>query len=59
MRALVAVALAAAGAWLLLRRRSAGGGSVVVAWRDGSELELRPGSPEHDRLTALAGEALR
>jgi len=59
MRALVALGLAAAGVWLLLRRRSAGGHRVVVAWRDGSELELRPGSAGHERLTALAGEALR
>jgi hypothetical protein len=50
--------LAAVGAWLLLRRRAADGRRVVVAWQDGSELEFRPGSREHDRLTALAGQVL-
>ena len=59
MRTLVALALAAVGVWLVVRRRSADGRRVVVAWQDGSELELRPGSAEHERLTALAAEALR
>jgi hypothetical protein len=58
MRALLALTLAAVGAWLLLRRRAADGRRVVVAWQDGSELEFRPGSREHDRLTALAGQVL-
>jgi hypothetical protein len=58
VRAVAALVLAAVGAWLLLRHRSSDGRRVVVAWQDGSELELRPGSVEHDRLTALAGEAV-
>lgn len=48
---------AAAVAWLLWRRRRADGSHVVVAWQDGSELELRDGSPEHDRLVSVAGRA--
>ena len=27
---------------------------VVVAWEDGSELDLRPGSPERERLARIA-----
>ena len=43
---------------------SSGGGParrrhVVVAWDDGSELELREGSEERDRLVAIAARALR
>ena len=58
MRAVVALALAAVGAWLVLRRRSDGGPRVVVAWADGSELELGAGTPERDRLAVIAVEAL-
>ncbi len=58
MRTLLALVLAVVGAWLLLRRRSEAE-QVVVAWGDGSELELEPRSPERERLVAVAREALR
>ena len=52
---LVLLSLAAAvGAWLLLRRRRVDEHRVVVAWEDGSELDLRPGSPERERLARIA-----
>ena len=59
MRGLVAVALTVLGAWLLLRRRAADEHRVVVAWEDGSELELGAGSDERDRLVSVARAALR
>jgi hypothetical protein len=58
VRALAALLLAAVGAWLLLRRREAPQ-HVVVAWEDGSEIELEPPSPDRERLIAVAREALR
>lgn len=58
MRGVLAIVLALVGAWLVLRHRRADGQRVVVGWEDGSELELRAGSPEHDRLSAVAREAL-
>ena len=58
MRGLLAIVLAVAGAWLVLRHRRADGQRVVVGWRDGAELELRAGSPEHDRLSAVARQVL-
>jgi hypothetical protein len=58
MKTLVGLVLAVLGAWLLLRRRSEAE-HVVVAWGDGSELELEPRSPERERLVAVAREALR
>ena len=57
MRLLVLVALLA-GRWFVLRRRGGDDRRVVVAWEDGSELELRRGSPEREALTAIAHEAL-
>jgi hypothetical protein len=59
VRALLAVGLAAVGAWLVLRRRSEDERHVVVAWEDGSELELGLGSPVRDELISLAEGALR
>ena len=57
---LVLLSLAAAvGAWLMLRRRRVDEHRVVVAWADGSELDLRPGSPERERLARIAEGALR
>ena len=56
---LALLALAGAGVWLLLRRRSEDERRVVVAWQDGSELELRAGSAERERLVSIAAEALR
>jgi hypothetical protein len=58
MKTLLGLVLAVVGAWLLLRRRSEAE-HVVVAWGDGSELELEPRSPERERLVAVAREALR
>ncbi len=58
MRGLAAVVLALGGAWLVLRNRRADGRRVLVGWQDGSELELRSGSPERERLVAVAREAL-
>ena len=55
---LVLLAAAAVGAWLLLRRRRADGRRVVVGWGDGSELELRDGTPK-ERLLAIAEGVLR
>jgi hypothetical protein len=56
---LVSLAAAAAGAWLVVRRRRVDDRRVAVSWEDGSELELRPGSPERERLTRIAEGALR
>ena len=52
--------LAVAGlvAWLVLRRRE-DELRVVVAWEDGSELDLRDGTPEREQLVAIAAGALR
>ena len=58
MRALTAIVLTVIGAWLLLRRRR-DEEHVVVAWADGSELQLEPRSPGRERLVAVAREALR
>jgi hypothetical protein len=56
---LLLLALVAAAAWLLLRRRGEDERRVVVAWQDGSELELRAGSPERERLVSIARGVLR
>lgn len=53
------LAAAAVGAWLFLgRRRAADGPHVVVAWADGSQLELGEGA-SRERLAAIAEGALR
>ena len=59
MRTLTAIVLTVIGAWLLLRRRKDEEHAVVVAWGDGSELQLEPRSPGAERLAAVAREALR
>ena len=56
---LVLLAAAALGAWLVLRRRRGDGRRVLVAWEDGSELELGPGVPGRERIVAAAEDALR
>jgi hypothetical protein len=56
---LLVLALAAGAAYVLLRRKRKDSERVVVGWQDGSELELRPGTAERDRLVAVAGGALR
>ena len=55
---LLLVLLAGVGVWLLLRRNAADERQVVVAWDDGSELELRAGMPERERLVDIARGAL-
>jgi hypothetical protein len=57
MRLVVLLTLAV-GVWLVLRRRERDERRVVVAWEDGSELELRRGSSERESLVAIAREAV-
>ncbi len=44
--------------WVALRRGRSDPLRVVVAWRDGSELELRGGTAERERLVAVAERLL-
>ena len=56
---LALLALAGAVALLLLRRRGrADEPRVVIAWWDGTEIRLREGRAEHERIVAAAGRAL-
>ena len=52
------LALAAVAVLVLLRRRRADPAAVVVAWRDGEELELAEGTPAHGRIVEAAERAL-
>jgi len=54
---LVVLALAAWGLWIALRRGRPDPLRVVVAWADGSEVELASGQ-ERERLVAVAERAL-
>jgi hypothetical protein len=56
---LLLLAAAALVGYVLLRRRRTDPRRVVVAWADGSELELTSAQPERDRLLELAERALR
>jgi hypothetical protein len=56
---LALLAVAGLVAWLVLRRRREDELRVVVAWEDGSELELEDGTPEREQLVAIAAGALR
>jgi hypothetical protein len=56
---LLLLLLAGVGVWLVLRSRSEKERRVVVAWDDGSELELRAGTTERERLVDVARRALR
>jgi hypothetical protein len=49
--------LTAVAAVVLWRRRRTEAG-VVVEWRDGAEITLADGTPEHERLVAVAERAL-
>jgi hypothetical protein len=55
---LVLLAVAGLVAWLVLRRRGEDELRVVVAWEDGSEVDLRDGAAERERLVAIAAGAL-
>jgi len=55
---LLLLAAAAVGVWLLLRRRGGDERRVIVGWVDGSELELREGTPEREQLLAIAEDTL-
>jgi hypothetical protein len=59
VRLLVAAVIALAAYVLARLRRKDPQGRVVVGWRDGSEVELRPGTPERDRLVEIAGGVFR
>ncbi len=59
MRTILLLAGAIAGLWLVLRRRRDEDRRVVVAWQDGSELELGQDSPEHARLVSIASDVVR
>jgi len=52
------VVLAAAAAAVLWRRGRADEPRVVIAWPDGTEIRLREGRAEHERIVAVAGRAL-
>ena len=56
---LALLAVAGLVAWLVLRRRREEEPRVLVAWDDGSELELGDGTPEREQLVAIAAGALR
>ena len=55
---LVVLTAAAVVAYVVLRRHREDPHRVAVGWVDGAELELRPGTPERERLVAIAGEVL-
>jgi membrane-associated two-gene conflict system component 1 (EACC1) len=55
---LALLALAAAVALVLWRRGRTPEPRVVVAWPDGTEIRLREGRTEHERIVAAAGRAL-
>ena len=56
---LVLLAAAALAAYVLVRRRRADPRRVIVAWADGSEVELTADAPERARLLEVAERALR
>jgi len=55
---LVVLAFASWGLWLVLRRGRPDRPKVVVAWADGSEVELARGTADRERLLAVAGRAV-
>jgi hypothetical protein len=55
---LVLLGVVAVAAWLLFRRRARDDLRVVVGWEDGSELELRRGSPEREALVTIARQVV-
>ena len=59
MRLLLVAVAAVALAWLVRRRGSDDGRRVVVAWQDGSELELPSRSSDGERFVAIARQVIR
>jgi hypothetical protein len=55
---LAVVVLAAGAAPDPGRRRPTAEPQVVIAWPDGTEIRLREGRAEHERIVAVAGRAL-
>ena len=55
---LVLLGAVASALWVVLRRGRSEPLRAVVAWRDGSELELPGGTPERERLVAVAERLL-
>jgi hypothetical protein len=59
LSALGAATLGLVGAVLFLRRRSGPAERVDVYYEDGSMVSLAPGTPQAERMLALAHQALR
>jgi hypothetical protein len=57
-RSVLVVLAALAGAVFLLRRRKRTAARVDVYYEDGSMLSLERGTPQADRMLALAADAL-
>jgi hypothetical protein len=58
MRRLLSLAAIGAAVWWLLGRRSKPSTArVTIGYADGSSVTLDAGSPERDRLAAIAAEA--
>jgi hypothetical protein len=55
---LAVVVLAAVAAAVVWRQRRTAEPQVVIAWPDGTEIRLREGRAEHERIVAVAGRAL-
>ena len=55
----IVVALAGLAALVFLRRRSGPAERVDVYYEDGSMVSLEPGTPQAERMLALAHQALR
>lgn len=59
MRKLLSLAaLGAAVWWLLGRRTKPTADRITIGYADGSSVTLEAGSPEFDRLVAIAAEAV-
>jgi hypothetical protein len=56
---LALLAVAGLVLWRVLRRGREDERRVAVGWEDGSEIELLDGTPERERLVAIAADALR
>lgn len=56
-RLLSLAAIGAAVWWFLTRRGTSSPGGVTIGYEDGSSVTLDAGSPELERLLAIAAEA--